>query len=310
MIASLPDELLKNIQQYCKRQDWKCLMDTSNACFIGLKYRTIDVFVDFEMLSDRVLPSIVAKLMNPLQQLHLCLDTAESIQRGDYFHFVEVKTRWKHPVKWRSTNLITLKDIKWFLSIPAKSFHWYRADPLLSFHPILMKALRKYEEITFSLDDSSKLFLYYYDDLNHSNHIKSLTIHDSWNFKAPILPSLIDLELMNCRGEVDLSNLVYSLSLKEVNIIRSKSYFYATLLPKQLKERGVILHFVDCLDVVEVDVEMRNEKEINDHEDKFDIYDEDEITVSSYGDEDFDESCDTSSDGDEIEEVDEEDKGN
>jgi hypothetical protein len=83
MIVRLPEDLLKTIQQYCNKRDWKCLMDTSNEPFRDLKYRTIHVTVSFDELNDRVLPPIVAKLKNPSQQLHLYLNTEDSIPDDD-----------------------------------------------------------------------------------------------------------------------------------------------------------------------------------------------------------------------------------
>jgi hypothetical protein len=127
MIASLPDELLMNIRECSKNQDWKYLMDTSYGSFRDLKYRTIKVYVVFRKLNDRVLPPIVSKLIDPLKQLYLYLETEDSAEwKDDEFEVTGVRTKrsWEHPVKWRSTNIITVKDVKWFLSIPAKYLYW------------------------------------------------------------------------------------------------------------------------------------------------------------------------------------------
>lgn len=147
MITNLPEELLNNVQQYCSQKDWKCLMDTSSEFFRNLKYRTVHVKVSFNELEDRVLPLIVGKLVNPLQQLHLSLNTEDCVQSD----VAEPKTSWESSGKWRSKNLITHKDIKWFLSIPAQSLDWYCAGPLFDAHYNFMRALRKYEDINLDI---------------------------------------------------------------------------------------------------------------------------------------------------------------
>lgn len=310
MIASLPDDVLRIIGEYSKNQDWKCLMDTSNECFRDLKSRMIVAFVHFNMLNDRVLPLVASELMNPLQQLYLYLDTEESIEwpdDDDVVTGVSTKRSWEHPVKWRSNNLVTLKDIKWFLSIPAKSLYWYRGDLLLSENPILIKALRKYESLNLQITFRQE-FIYEVDHpqlhyLNYSNHIKYLTICGSLDFKAPILPSLIELELESMTGEVDLTNLIYSLLLEDItfNLCTQST----VLIPSQLIEEGVEIYYSDCYNVVEVKVEMSTNSEIrnndknyeipknsdnnDNNDDGMNIYDEDEVTVYSSEDDEEDE---------------------
>lgn len=99
-------------------------MDTSNELFRDLKYRTIHVTVSFDELNDRVLPPIVAKLINPSQQVHLYLNTEDSIPNDD----LDARMSWPSQRKWRSRDLMTRKDIEWFLSIPAQSLDWYGGE--------------------------------------------------------------------------------------------------------------------------------------------------------------------------------------
>ncbi len=192
MIVRLPEDLLKTIQQYCNKRDWKCLMDTSNECFKDLKYHTIHVTVSLDELNDRVLPPIVAKLINPSEHLHLYLNTEDSIPDDD----LRARRSWRSGQRWRSRDRITRKDIKWFLSIPAQSLDWYGAGPLLEADNLLMKALRKYEDIKlhlhpiFNLDVDCK-------PLNNCQRIQFLSIAHSSNFQSPKLPSLIELTLSN-----------------------------------------------------------------------------------------------------------------
>lgn len=287
MLANLPDELLMNIEKYCSNIDWKHLMDTSNELFRDLKYRTINVCVDFNMLNDRVLPPIVGKLMNPLEQLNLYLDTEESLDMDT--GIVEVKKSWEHKGKWRRNkkNLITMTDIKWFISIPAKALKWRFAGPLLEKHNTLMKALRKYKILYLDINYYSKTYLPY-DKLNHSKDIKTLIIDNSYDFVAPVLPSLIQFQLINDSAEVSLKNFIYSSSLKRIYLRYCK---YGVIIPKQLKERGVIINRSDTfsLKLKEVDVEQNNNhendqddgNETNDNlnDDSSNIYDEDEVTV-------------------------------
>ncbi len=279
MITNLSKELLNNVQQYCENIDWKYLMDTSKEFFSDVKYSTIHVYVSFRKLNDRVLPPIVAELSNPLQQLHLYLNTEKGVGEDG----PEVKTSWKSSGKWRTRNLITQKDIKWFLSIPAQSINWHCAGPFLLENPIFMKALRKYENIKLDLNSYIS-----YDELNNSKRIKFLSLTNGWSSELPKLPSLMEFTLSCDVGdEIDLRNLVYSLSLKKITFEYCRDNIP---IPKLLKERGVIINCKDDFNYnfVEVDAEQsndkkRNDKENDDNDDDLNIYDEDEVTV--YGNE-------------------------
>jgi len=277
-------------------------MDTSNEFFRDLKYRTIHVKVSFNKLDDRVLPPIVGKLVNPLQQLHLYLNTEDCVQDD----VAEPKTSWESSGKWRSKNLITHKDIKWFLSIPAQSLDWYCAGPLLDDHYTLMRALRKYEDISLNIHPYINTYVSL-NQLDNSKRIKFLSITNCYSDRLPNLPSLVEFTLKNDSGdEVNLRSLINSLSLKKVTFDWCRS---TILIPKQLKERGVIINRLDdySLKLVEVDVEQNNnhdstesenEENVNRDHDTDDgneandnlndgssnIYDENEVTV--YEDED------------------------
>lgn len=265
-------------RKYCDDREWKYLMDASKEFFRDLKYRTIHIHVDFNRLNDRVLPPVVTKLMDPLQQLHLYLDTEGSLDTESDADDMEVLISWHHPVKWRSTNLVTLKDIKWFLSIPAQSLKWTASGPLLSHYPILKKGLRKFQVLSLGLLDFPEFI-----DANYSNY---LMLQDSLEFSLPILPSLIELEFIGDTGEINLRNLIYSLSLKRVSFDYTED---TIIIPTtQLKERGVFLDFPDTnLNLIEVDVEMKNIKFNEDEE--HDIYDADEVTVYDDDDDEDDE---------------------
>ncbi len=257
MLPHLPDELLKIIHRYCNNIDWKHLMDTSNDLFRDLKYRTIHVFVDFEDLNDRVLPPVVARLANPLEQLHLYLDTEDSLNMNDY-GVIKIKTSWEHKGEWRRSkkNHITMTDIKWFLSIPAQSLEWNFVGPLLLKNPTLMKELRKYDLLYLDINYFSKAYLPC-DDLDDSKDIKSLIIDNSYCFVLPILPALEDVTMLSDSGTIDLRNLIYSPSLKRVSLGYCK---YSVIIPKELKERGVIIDNTEGAEIEEVDVQMSREK--------------------------------------------------
>ncbi len=294
MIVRLPEDLLKTIQQYCHKRDWKCLMDTSNELLRELKYRTIHVKVSFDELNDRVLPPIVAKLKNPSQQLHLYLNSENSITDDDF----RARRSWRSRDKWRSTDRITRKDIKWFLSIPAQSLDWYGAGPLLENDTLLMKALRKYEDIKLHIHP---IFILPVDckPLNNCKRIQFLSIAHSSNFQLPKLPSLRELIVSNSffcdeNEEIDLTNLNDSLSLRKVILDMSVGN---VVIPKQLKERGVIINCIRIfsnLKIIELGREKIDDENDNDdnkyvhhqdnndaeeEDDNFNIYDEDEITV-------------------------------
>lgn len=139
-----------------------------------------------------------------------------------------------------------------------------------------MKALRQYEDITIDVNDVDLHF----NDLNHSNRIQYFSIRLSREFRAPILPSLIEFRISRDSGDVDLRNLIYSSSLKTLTV---DECYYTVLIPNQLKKRGVIIedHYAPCFIG---DDEMGTMKEIHDshQDDNINIYDEDEVTV--YGD--------------------------
>ncbi len=90
-------------------------MDTSYESFRDLKYRTIEVYVVFRKLNDRLLPPIVSKSADPLKQLYLYLETEDSAEwSDDEFEVtgVRAKRSWEHSKKWRSNNIVTVKDVK------------------------------------------------------------------------------------------------------------------------------------------------------------------------------------------------------
>lgn len=87
--------------------------------------------------------------------------------------------------------------------------------------------------------------------LNNCDKIKSLYISGSKDFKIPILPSLIKLKLVGGIGKIDLRNLIYSLSLKKVSVIDHGGK--PIPIPKQLKERGVILDSSSSSSFIEFD---------------------------------------------------------
>ncbi len=144
----------------------------------------------------------------------------------------------------------------------------------------LIRALRKYETIFLTLHDDYSTAEMDFSDLNHCKRIKSLTLKQSENFSVPILPSLKKLHI-HMDDNIDLTNLVYSLSLKKVTI----SEGYNITIPEGLKERGVILEIEEDVDVEETYVPL--EEEDQDENEEFSLYDEDEITV--YDKEDRDE---------------------
>ncbi len=263
-------------------------MDTSNELFYHLKYCTIHVSINFRLLNDRILPPIVDKLMNPLQQLHLSLDTEDCM--GQYIGVCQVKTCWEHPTEWRSTDFVTVKDIKWFLSIPAQSLQWAGRAPFLIKHPIFIRALRKYERLTLYFNDYFYQKRVPFNGLNNCNNLKFLHISGYKDFKIPILPSLIKLKLVGDIGKIDLRNLVYSLSLKEVSVIDHRDK--PIPIPKQLKERGVILDSSPYYSIfVEIDDEISNMKESDhDYDDNSDVNsdDDDDYDDDDYDDEDSD----------------------
>lgn len=219
-------------------------------------------------------------------------------------------------LKWRSFNLVTHKDMKWFLSIPAQSLDWRLAVPLLEDNFSLIPALRKYEDITLNIHTTLTSDVDF-QSLNYSKRIQFLHITSCLSFKAPILPCLIELILEAMEDadsvaylEVDLTNLVYSLSLKKIVI--DIDWCEDFRIPKQLKERGVIIENDYELDLIEIDVDISALNEINAEDEIIsNHYDEDEETVYRYKENDDDdeyESNRSNDDEDGSEEDDDEDE--
>lgn len=205
-------------------------MDTTKAGYEDLKYKTIQVHVSFNKLKDRILPPVVSKLSDPTQQVNLHIDFEKLYHESGYF---------KKMKGWRSDGRLSKEDIKWFLSIPAYSLKWPGASYLQE-HPEFFPMLKKYEKIHLILHDEFSNFEMDYSDLNYCNNIKSLIIQQSENFCVPILPSLTDLTIIN-DDNVDLTNLVHSLSLKKVTVTGC----FHIVVPKELRERNVILEYID-----------------------------------------------------------------
>lgn len=206
MIQNLPREIVKIVVSYCQHADWKHLMDTSKESFEDLKYETIQVYVSFNKLNP-----FVSRLFDPSQQLNLHLNLDEMYDC--------VNCRLKRMNGWRSDGRLSVKDIKWFLSLPARSLSWPLGGLFLENNRRLIRALRKYETIFLTLHDDYSTAEMDFSDLNHCKRIKSLTLKQSENFSVPILPSLKELHI-HMDDNIDLTNLVYSLSLKKVTISR------------------------------------------------------------------------------------------
>lgn len=271
-------------------------MDTTKADYEDLKYKTIQVYVSFNKLKDRILPPVVSKLLNPTQQLNLHIDSERLYHENGYL---------KKMKGWRSDGRLSKKDIKWFLSIPAYSLTWPGAS-FLQEHPEFFPTLRKYEKVHLILHDEFSNFEMDYSDLNHCNRIKSLTIQQSENFCVPILPSLTDLIIIN-DDNVDLTNLVHSLSLKKVMVTGC----FNIVIPKELRERNVILEYIEEEPEEEEPEDSDFHRDEEDHgkqlDDNYNLYDEDEVTVYDEGTEDAEDESDDDEEEEEEEEENDDD---
>lgn len=274
LIEQLPKELLVLIQYYSQNADWKHLMNTSKESFEELKYKTIQVDVSFNKLTDRVLPPFVSRLLDPSRQLNLHLNLGGLYEyRNDGCYLNKMKG-------WRSHDRLSMKDIKWFLSIPARSLTWPFGGFFLDENRKFIRALRNYEKVFLSFDENySPDEDFNFSDLDYCQRIQSFTIKQLEDCNVPILPSLTELHLVN-DDRVDLSNLVYSPLLKKVTVIGC----FSISIPKGLKDRGVTFNIDEDEGLEEVDVLMEEDEEEKQFSDNYYLYDEDEVTV--YDDED------------------------